>query len=256
MLKLKAIWLRKRLRKMLARRSVADDFNWNTYSAEYQEQLEECAQSQTQILTVGDYLYRDGRLEMERDMPPLHPNHQLLYETILQLHPSSVMEIGCGSGDHLYNLALLDPDINLHGVDRSAGQVELLHRRHPGITAHVATMDATVVQDAECVCDLVFTHAVIMHIQTRKRHLTALENLFKCARRQVILMENWTRHPFMKDIRGLREDGRIAWADLHFYYGVSAMDAATRIMVISAVPLAGHQRLSDYDTLLDGSAPD
>lgn len=77
-----------------------------------------------------------------------------------------------------------------------------------------------------------------------------MENLFKCARSHVILMENWTRHAFMDDISGLFEDGRIPWSNLHFHYRVSEMDAATRIMVLSATPLADCPRLTTYQTLL------
>jgi hypothetical protein len=246
----KGVGLRKRIKEMLARKNVRDDFDWNRYSTEYQEQLEEIARVHTEVLTAGDYVFQNDRLQLRRDILPLHPNHQLLYETVLQMNPSSAMEIGCGSGDHLHNLGLLDPSIDLYGVDRSAEQIRLLHKRHPGIAANVVRMDATVVQGARTVCDLAFTQAVIMHIQTKTHHLVALENLFRCARRHVVLMENWTRHAFMDDIRGLFEGGRIPWSDLHFHYRASETDAATRIMVLSAMDLADYPTLTDYDTLL------
>jgi hypothetical protein len=252
-LRQKALGLRKRIRRMLARMNITDEYDWDRYSTGYQQQLAELARIHTEVLTAGDYVFQSNRLQLRRDILPLHPNHQLLYETVLQLNPSSAMEIGCGSGDHLHNLKLLDPSIDLYGVDRSAGQIRLLHERHPDIAASVARMDATVAQSATTVCDLAFTQAVIMHIQTRMHHVVALENLFKCARKQVILMENWTRHAFMDDIRRLFEGGRIPWSDLHFHYRVSDTDAATRIMVLSATPLADYPGLTTYETLLADS---
>lgn len=250
MLGQKALGLRKRIRGVLARMNVTDDFDWSRYSAEYEEQLEEIERVHTAVLRPGDYVFESNRLQMRGDILPLHPNHQLLYETVLQLNPSSAIEIGCGSGDHLTNLGLLDPSIDLYGVDRSAEQIGLLHKRHPDIPAAVDMMDATVAQDAKTVCDLAFTQAVIMHIQTGTHHLVALENLFKRARRQVVLMENWTRHTFMDDISGLFEAGRIPWDDLHFHYRSSEAAPETHIMVMSATHLADYPALTDYDTLL------
>jgi hypothetical protein len=34
-------------------------------------------------------------------------------------------------------------------------------------------------------------------------NLVALENLFRTAHKQVVLMENWSRHEFVEDIRRL-----------------------------------------------------
>jgi hypothetical protein len=102
----------------------------------------------------------------------------------------------------------------------------------------------------QTVCDLAFTQAVIMHTQTRKNHLLSLENLFACARKQVLLVENWTRHAFMEDIQGLYKGGRIPWSDLHFHYRVSETDPTKRMMVLSTTFLSDYPTLTDYETLL------
>ncbi len=61
----------------------------------------------------------------------------MLYETILQLRPKSTCEFGCGGGDHLKNLRTVAPDIDVHGMDRSRGQLGILRRRHPNLDADV-----------------------------------------------------------------------------------------------------------------------
>jgi hypothetical protein len=88
-------------------RSAADDYDWETYSAGYRSELKAMEGTHALALAVGDYVYREGRLQRGSSKLPLHPNHALLYETILQLTPRSVFEFGCGGGDHLHNLHVL-----------------------------------------------------------------------------------------------------------------------------------------------------
>ena len=123
---------------------------------------------------------------------PLHPNHRLLYETILQLNPRSLEEIGCGCGDHLYNLGVLSPEINLSGIELSAAQIKFFKKRHPNLRANISQYDSTLLLGGNNQSfDIAFTQAVIMHIKTADKHLIALQNLFKLASKQVVLMENW-----------------------------------------------------------------
>lgn len=234
---------------------AGDDFDWRAYTSHYADELTEVERDHTTRLSPGGYVFEDGHLTRKSSVKPLHPNHRLLYETLLQLHPARVLEMGCGAGDHLYNLGILAPEIHAAGVDRSAGQIALLKRRSPGLKAAVSAVDITRPLPASLArADVAYTQAVLMHIQTGESHLEALANMFQAATRQVVLMENWTRHPFLGDIRRLHARGRIPWETLHSYFRrAPEMGDKPHLMVVSAVPL-GYEALEDDDTLRSGPA--
>lgn len=112
-----------------------DDFDWQRYHYHYQADLAETKKVHTQVLSPGDYVFSDGALSLQGNVLPLHPNHRLLYETILQLNPESVLELGCGGGDHLHNISILVKNAKLYGVDLSDEQLVLLRERHPNLNA-------------------------------------------------------------------------------------------------------------------------
>jgi len=230
---------------------AGDDFDWRAYSAHYADELTEVERDYTTHLSPGDYLFADGRLTPQSSAKPLHPNHRLLYETLLQPHPADVLEMGCGAGDHLYNLGILAPQVRAAGVDRSQGQLGLLKRRSPGLKATVSEADITRPLPASMpVVDIAFTQAVLMHIQTGDSHLTALCNMFQIAMKQVVLVENWAYHPFLDDIRQLHAQGRIPWKEVHCYFR-RALELGDRphLMIASAAPL-NYEPLEDYPLLL------
>lgn len=204
------------------------------------------------ILSSNNYVFTSGELKkINKNIKPLHPNHRLIYETILQLSPSSVFELGCGGGDHLFNLSILDPKIKLYGVDISPEQIKWLHQRHPDLKANVEPLDITLPHpDGSPVVDIAFTQAVIMHIKTGNNHLKALENLFKYARKQVILMENWTTHNFMDDIQQLFQNNSFSWTNIYFYYRRTTEHKSPYLMIISQIPL-DYPKLTNYKILED-----
>ena len=199
----------------------------------------------------GDYQFEGGRLRRLSNRLPLHPNHKLLYETVLDLAPQTVIEFGCGGGDHLFNLSILAPDISLYGRDLSDNQLKFLRQRHPALQADLQQLDVTqLLQTGGLAVDVAYTQAVIMHIKTGESHIAALTNLFKISKKQVVLMENWTTHPFLEDIKRLEQEKKLPWANVHYYYRRSSdQGEKTTIMIISAVPL-GYEPLIDYGTLL------
>jgi SAM-dependent methyltransferase len=237
--------IRHRFLRMVGHR-ITDDFDWSAYSLHYRGELAGISKEHTLVLREADYQFRQGALSQARaDILPLHPNHRLLYETILQLAPASVFELGCGGGDHLANISLLMPGITLNGVDISQQQLALLRKRHPRLSASVTAFDAKEPFPSEFPqADVAYTQAVLMHIQTGDGHLVALENLFRTARRQVVLMENWTRHAFVEDIRRLHASGRIAWPEVHLYSRWSPELRRPHLLVASTVPLDGHEPIT------------
>ncbi|MFC1488660.1 methyltransferase domain-containing protein, partial [Thermodesulfobacteriota bacterium] len=213
--------------------------------------MSDIAKIRTQILRPNDYIFSKGELTINQDILPLHPNQRLLYETILQLSPSSVIELGCGSGDHLKNLNTLNPDIQLYGREISNEQIKLLKKRHPNLDAKIEQIDITLPYPFNTPnVDIAFTHAVIMHFHTGKSHLVALSNLFRYAKKQVILMENWLRHSFMQDIEFLFLQHVLPWQKIYFYYRESKEFKRPHIMVIFSEVLKDYPELTDYSILL------
>ncbi len=231
---------------------VNDDFDWRTYHIDYREQLLQEEKTFLLRLRSGDYRFTDGGLVQDKSKLPLHPNHRLLYETILQLKPVSVGEAGCGGGDHLHNLQVLAPELELIGFDRSPEQLAMLRERSPELEARIELLDLTFpYSNLLPQVDLVYTQAVIMHIKTGDGHLVALSNLFRMARNQVILMENWQRHNFHADIMSLFVRKMIPWRELYCYFRrVPEWGNRPHLVVISRAPL-GYEELSDDRTLVE-----
>ena len=238
-------------RNTVSEKQVRDDFDWNTYHDHYKAELAEIQKVHTLKLSPGDYVFCNGNLRLQGSILPLHPNHRLLYETILLLLPKSVMEGGCGGGDHLYNLMILSPQIELYGCDLSSELLALLRQRSPQLKADVRQWDITLPHSTQLpIVDVCFTQTVIMHIKTGNGHLVALANLFKIATKQVVLMENWTQHNFLSDIQMLWDKKMIPWSDLFCYYRNSPEYNRPHLMVVSATKI-DFEPLTDYRILLD-----
>jgi SAM-dependent methyltransferase len=227
-----------------------DDFDWRTYNDTYRRQIAEMEQSLTSRLAPGDARLEGDVLRLRDGLPPLHPNHRVLYETVMLLEPDGVIEAGCGGGDHLHNLSTLLPDVDLRGLDRSAEQLAFAQERNPELVDRVRHADLTLPLPTSIEpADVAYTQAVVMHIKTGNGHRVALTNLFRLARRQVVLMENWGEHDFMADIQALYRLDVLGWEDLHLYVRRSPeMGDAPHIMVASRVPL-DWEPLEDYGTL-------
>lgn len=218
-----------------------DDFNWDIYNCHYRGELFDLSKIYTLILRKDDYAFQNDMLfQINKDIPPLNPYHVLLYGTILRLDPGSVMELGCGGGDHLGNISVLSPKINLSGVDLSFSQLQFLKSRHPGLKAEVKQFDITLpFSDDMPEVDLAFSQSVLMHIYSGNGHLVALSNLFRISSKYVVLMENFNRHNFIEDIIKLFELKIIRWHSLFIYYRKLNFHNPNRadLLIASAYPL-------------------
>lgn len=226
----------------------SDDFDWSRYHLTYRRQIEELEQTGLLKLGADSASMTDGRLEVNAGFPPMHPNHVCLYETIGALGARSVIEIGCGGGDHLHNLGVLFPDMDRRGFDRSAEQLAFLARRNPELRELAGILDITM--PPSCLfptADVVYTQAVIMHIQAGNGHRVALANMFGMASEQVVLMENWTRHAFVDDIRALDQGGMLPWQP-NLYLRRSA--GKPHLLVASRTELP-FEPLADYRQLAE-----
>lgn len=243
--------LKKIANMILTGKKSPDDYDWKYYTGIYRQGLEGIEKDHALVLEEGDYRFENGRLERKREILPLNENHRIIYETLLQLNPGTVFEVGCGCGDHLHNIKLLDPAIGVFGIDISEGQLDFLRQRHPDLGDSARQYNITVPLKDKVLpeADIVFSQAVIMHI--RENHLVGLENMFRLARKQVLLVENWKRHEFMDDIKSLFDSKRLGWGNLYFHYRNSSITDKPHLMIISRSPLTQYPILDRYSILKD-----
>lgn len=215
-----------------------DDFDWSRYHLEYSQQIKQLEADHTLRLEDEQWDFRNGEIELNRGLP-LHPNHKALYEAIVSLSPTSVLEAGCGGGDHLHNLAKLLPEAQIRGIDRSEGQLGVLRYRNPQFGSRTSVVDLTLPHPVAIErADVVFAQAVLMHIQTGNGHRVALANLFSLSNRYVVMMENWSRHNFLDDTYFLYDRGIISWENLYLYErSFPDLMGQPKVLVASTSPL-------------------
>lgn len=217
-----------------------DMFDWTLYHLHYLGELKQASKFNTQSLKKGDYIFKQGCLiKNDTKIKPLHESHEFLYETILQLNPDSVFEMGCGTGMHLHNLSILLQNKRVCGVDLSEHQLKSLKKTYPKLSTVVSVADATIpfTKLPFEPCDLSYTQAVIMHIRTGDLHLTALENLFAMSKKYVVLMEAMKNHDYINDIRKLFETKKISWDKMFIYYRIDPRTKSPMGIICSRVVL-------------------
>ena len=202
------------------RKFYDDDFDWENYTKDsYHRRLKKDVETEYRAISTAGQLSFDattGILTSQGE--PIHPNHHLIFETIGQLAPASVHEVGCGGGDHVANAMTLFPEISITGGDRGATQLELALQRHPHLAGQLGLQDITMPWSQRWPQpDMVYTQAVVMHIHTAVSHFVALANMVRMARKYVLLLENQQCHNFVLDIQNLHDDGHLEWDDLHIY---------------------------------------
>jgi SAM-dependent methyltransferase len=229
-----------------------DDFNWAKYNKYYLEELKSISRVHTLIIESNEFRLSGGRIrKLNLRTANLHPNHKLLYETILGTPVIEVLEIGCGGGDHLANLKTLKNDLDLFGVDRSAAQLETFRSRHPELHTKLEIVDITNPRVELPSVELVYSQAVLMHIsESEDRFSHALTNIFKSATKYVVLMENWAQHDFLSAVTKVMQESS-SWKEGKLYFKSSDENSKVRLMIASIHPLQ-ESPLSNYEDLLQG----
>tara|TARA_Y200000002_G_scaffold371201_1_gene367582 strand:+ start:689 stop:1495 length:807 start_codon:yes stop_codon:yes gene_type:complete len=228
--------------------SGSDDYNWDLYHRDYEKQIKGMSVNSTLKLKEGDFYFKEDKLILKEGLLPLHKNHTALYEVVGKLKPKSIIEIGCGGGDHLHNIGVLYPFIKKRGFDRSISQLSFLEKRSPELSQYVETLDITLPPSNKTpTADIVYSQAVIMHIQSSNSHLVALANMFRMALKSVVLMENFNRHNFVDDINMLHKKGMIDWQNINFY--IHKIENKPHILIISKEEIE-MEKLNRYQDLL------
>jgi hypothetical protein len=240
-----------RMRLFNSQRSLRDDFDWTKYPRHYREELKSVSRKHTLSVEVGEFNLVNGEIILADNSKPLHPNHRLLYEVVIELKPNSVREIGFGAGDHLSNLSNMLPESKLYGIDRSMEQLKTLRARHPKLQADLSVKDITDRQIELETVELSFTQAVLMHIsELNGRYLSALENILDSTSNQIVLVENWTQHDYIGSVRRLVES-RQSWQNSKLYVKESLEDSNVRCLIVSKSPCPFPLLVND-DQLLQG----
>ena len=230
-----------------------DDFDWEKYPNYYKEELKSISRAHTLLISNKNFEFSDGLLiKNDSTAKELHPNHEVLYRAVLILCPDSVLEVGCGGGDHLANIKELDPTIQLQGVDRSNLQLETFRERHPELSSIADVADLTKKDCSLQMAELVFTQAVLMHIsEIDGRFQTALRNIFSAAKSFVVLVENWSQHNFLSEIEIIRSTNQ-DWAKSYLYIINSDRSAFSTALIVSKIEVSGLTGLISYEQLLAG----
>jgi SAM-dependent methyltransferase len=228
-----------------------DDFYWPNYHHHYAQEIKSIERSNRLLLEPGDFKLEGLNLKLVRSGTVL-PSHHVLYETIYQFQKGTVLEIGSGGGDHLSNLRTISPGLQVQGFDLSEQQIFFAMERHPELQDLMAVAD---ISDPLFVTkikvDLVFSHAVLMHISEKKGRVnSALGNMLKLASSVVVLVENWQQHDFL-DMAKNEASKLPEWRDANYYFHESSEFPGVRSLVIareSRLPA-----LVSYDNLLQGA---
>jgi SAM-dependent methyltransferase len=231
-----------------------DGVNWDTYHKHYLEELKITGKHNTLILQIGDIDFFQNKIRYKNTtIKPLIASHELLYEKILQINPRSAAEAGCGGGDHLHNLYMLNPKIELSGFDSSSGQLTTLANRHPftGKNFNLQIADLTQPNIKLPDVSLIFTHAVLMHISEQEnRFQNAFRNLFRTNCDYILLIENWTQHNFLKFANQYINEFT-SWNGAKIYYDQSKVNNEIKCMVVSK-KIMKMKILDDYEEMLNG----
>jgi SAM-dependent methyltransferase len=226
---------RVKMRLFNTQKDLKDDFDWTEYHNHYKQELNLLEKRYTLIPKKGEFAFENYEVKkVIASVKPLHSNHKLLYDIILKLNPLSVLEVGCGGGDHLNALEFFNPLIILNGIDRSERQLDFLRSRHPQLKATLKTCDISSVPYATEAFDLVYTQAVLMHISEKdKRFQTALKHVFLASRKYVVMMENWLQHDFEASVYDIINEKGSPWAGATVEFKQQDDDSNVRVMVVT-----------------------
>ncbi len=153
-------------------------------------QVNECTPANYRYWQREGWCWEEEYERRKRRHPYLHITEMMLTDHVLRHAPCRVLEIGCGPGRQLRNLAAV-PGADVHGFDQSSSMVEGGFRWAPKawVDAHVSVGSATgpLPFDDETF-DIVFTSEALLH--TRPEDLAGrLAEALRVCRGHVLHLE-------------------------------------------------------------------
>lgn len=177
-----------------------DDFDWNTYTQQdYERQVFQQIQKQDGMDLLITKYGRDENNHFQF-FDNLHPNWKELYHLADVLNVNSIYEVGCGSGQHLINLRVLNPNVKLAGCDYAQSQIDLgfsrLNLHNYDFAKDLRVVDMTEpLNDGVEQYELVYTQAVVMHL-AYDRAKKMLANMCRLSSKYILMIENILHHNF------------------------------------------------------------
>jgi SAM-dependent methyltransferase len=210
-----------------------DDFNWSKYHLHYRQEISSISRANNLLLEHKDFSLVGAKLNLLKPNSIL-PSHHALYESIALLEASSLLEVGCGGGDHLKNLSTIFPRKTVRGIDLSREQIAFAIERHPTLEGSVSVLDISRDTPPQAIqSDIVFSHAVLMHISEKGgRFERALENMFSRANSAVVMVENWQQHDFLTAVRKICASSK-KWSKAQVYFHESSEFPGVRAMIVA-----------------------
>ena len=194
------------------------DFNWNNYTRVYSNQLKNMEERKNRDFLVKESKVENGEIIY---MENFHDNWKDIYNLVNKLQPKKVFECGCGAMYHLYNIKKLFPSIQVYGCDLLSSQIDLGVNKF-GIGQNI-TKNVKVISFSDPNAtnglgkyDLVFTHAVMMHIPYAKAKIF-LKNMTKISSKYIFLIDS-AKHDYSKMLADIGENKK--W-DITKYNGLA-----------------------------------
>ena len=186
-------------------RMQVDDFDWSTYSDVYG--IENEAESRYYTFDIGkiDHRIIDGRIYILGDCKPIQFSNRAIIEAVINLpNINSVTEIGTGNGKLIVNIKrILGPNLLYKASDLAQCQLDLFKRTFPldyeEIRPYIFDITRYSLSFNERT-DVVFAATVLMHIKREAAYQFALRNLFLCAKKYVVILDNWMSHEYYSDL--------------------------------------------------------
>lgn len=180
---------------------IKDDYIWDDYHQEYKSEI--VAHKKKYLLNFQKKISFSNNTLFYKSRKRLHPNHQTLYEVIKSLNPKSMIEIGCGGGFHVSNLKKILPHSKILGLDRSVDQVNYTKKNFPNLCRIFLIKNFSFpfskTEISKYKSDVIYTQAVLMHIQDKKDYYSAIKNTLDVCKKYIVLVESWPRHNFVND---------------------------------------------------------
>ena len=142
---------------------VEDEYVWQNYTAEYTAQLKEIERDDDNVFFITNYTAENNVIDFHDN---LHPNWKEIYQTVYELKPKTILEMGCGGCYHIKNVHTLLPEAKITGVDLLRTQLDF-GRAFSKLPESIETYQLNCVQNkTQDQHEFVFSQAVVMHLST------------------------------------------------------------------------------------------
>jgi 2-polyprenyl-3-methyl-5-hydroxy-6-metoxy-1,4-benzoquinol methylase len=172
-----------------------DEYVWENYTNEYSNQIKEMAETHDLLINKSKIV---NGLVVFADQ--LHANWKELYHQVIDTQSKSVLECGCGSGQHLFNLYLLNSGLDINGVDLLKTQMEWgfnYYKLPQTLYERMSQCDMSLDVSIPRKFDFVYTQAVLMHVNTEKA-TKIIENMVNLSNKYVFMIERQTDHNYIE----------------------------------------------------------